>query len=112
MEAFRLSRSNEQFEWWWNWWPSWIVAGGPLGRYGGGVVLGWRELDRKDGGGLFRLSSGVLIAVGMGLTCIAGVSPSLRVSPEAERCTGISVHHHPPDTFWPSYYRPRAVTCP
>ena len=74
MEGFRLSRSNEQFEWWWNWWPSWIVAGGPLGRYGGGVVLGWRELDRKDGGGLFRLSSGVLIAVGMGLTCIAGVS--------------------------------------
>jgi palmitoyltransferase len=75
LDAFRLSWSSEQFKWWWNWWPSWIVAGGPLGRYGGAVVLGWLELDRRDGGGLFRLSSGILIAVGMFLSCIAGVSP-------------------------------------
>jgi hypothetical protein len=98
MEAFRLSRSNDQFDWWWNWWPSWIVAGGPLGRYGGGVVLGWKELDRRDGGGLFRLSSGVLIAVGMGLTCIAGVSViSMSVS-GTKQAKGIGIYHHPPNT--------------
>jgi len=73
-QALRLARADQQFAWWWNWWPSWIVAGGPLGRYGGAVVLAWREMDRRDGGGLFRLSSGVLIAVGLFLTAIAGVS--------------------------------------
>jgi hypothetical protein len=74
LEAFRLSWSDEQFAWWWNWWPSWIIAGGPLGRYGGAITLAWRELDHRDGGGLFRLSSGVLIALGLCLSAIAVVS--------------------------------------
>ena len=74
MQAYRLSRSLTQFTWWWDWWPSWIVAGGPIGRYAGGVVLAWRELDRADGGALFRLSNGVFIAIGLMLSLIAGVS--------------------------------------
>lgn len=76
MEAFRLSRSDTRFSWWWDWWPSWIVAGGPIGRYAGGVMLAWKEMDKRDGGGLFRLSNGILIAVGLMLSMIAGVSPS------------------------------------
>jgi palmitoyltransferase len=76
MEAFRLSRSDTQFKWWWHWWPSWIVAGGPIGRYGGGVALAWREMDRREGATLFRLSTGILIVVGIFLTMIASVSSS------------------------------------
>lgn len=74
LNAMHLSRADEQFSWWWDWWPSWIVAGGPLGRYGGAIVLAWREIDRRDGGGLFRLSTGVLIVFGLFLTGIASVS--------------------------------------
>lgn len=74
MQAFRFSRSSAQFEWWWNWWPSWIVAGGPVGRYAGGAALAWRELDRADGGGLLRLSNGVFIALGLMLSLITIVS--------------------------------------
>jgi palmitoyltransferase len=74
LEAWRFSRVDGQFAWWWNWWPSWIVAGGPIGRYGVAVALAWREMDREDGGGLFRFSSGVLIGLGLLLSAIAGVS--------------------------------------
>jgi hypothetical protein len=74
LEGLYFSRSGEQFAWWWEWWPSWIVAGGPLGRYGVGIALAWREMDRRDGGGLFRLSSGILITLGLFLSAIAGVS--------------------------------------
>lgn len=34
-------------EWWWSTWWSW-VCGGPLGRWLGGIALGWRTLDRLD----------------------------------------------------------------
>jgi hypothetical protein len=76
MEAFRLSRSDERFDWWWDWWPSWIVAGGPIGRYGGGVALAWGEMDRQDGNSAFRLSTGILILVGLFLTMITVVGLS------------------------------------
>lgn len=79
MEAFRLSRSDARFSWWWDWWPSWIVAGGPIGRYAGGVMLAWKEMDRVDGGGLFRLSNGIFVAVGLMLSMIAGVSRPSRI---------------------------------
>ena len=74
MEAFRLSRSHARYNWWWNWWPSWIVAGGPIGRYAGGVILAWKEMDRVRGGGLYRLSTGILIAIGLMLSMITIVS--------------------------------------
>lgn len=34
-------------EWWWATWWSW-VCGGPLGRWIGGIALGWKELDKLD----------------------------------------------------------------
>lgn len=47
-----------------------MVACGPVGRYVGGVILGWNELDREDGGGVLRLRNGIIIGVGMMLSLI------------------------------------------
>ncbi|KIR33993.1 hypothetical protein I307_05993 [Cryptococcus deuterogattii 99/473] len=69
--------SSEIIAHWWNWKWSWIVAGGPIGRYAGGIILGWRELDRQDGGGLYRLAVGLLIAFGF---ILSGITASLAYS--------------------------------
>jgi hypothetical protein len=34
---------------WWNWKWSWVVYGGPVGRYVAGIVYGYRALQRKLG---------------------------------------------------------------
>ena len=36
-----------------------------MGRYVGGIIIGWRLLDRKDGGGHIRLEIGIIAAVGL-----------------------------------------------
>ncbi|WWD19522.1 hypothetical protein CI109_103983 [Kwoniella shandongensis] len=72
--AYVLSRSSESIRtYWWDWKPSWVVAGGPVGRYVGGLILGWRELDRsagKNGAGLDRLGVGLMLAFGVILALI------------------------------------------
>jgi hypothetical protein len=53
---------------WWDWRPTWIIAGGPMGRWAGGLILGWKELDRQDKGGKYgevRLRIGVLVFLGL-----------------------------------------------
>ena len=50
------------------------MAGGPVGRFAGGIILGWRELDTQDGGGLYRLTVGLLVAFGFILSGITAVS--------------------------------------
>jgi hypothetical protein len=54
-----------------------MIAGGPVGRYVGGMVLGWKELDRRDGGGGYlRVQIGILVGIGslLGLiTLVSGV---------------------------------------
>jgi len=107
LEAFRLSWSDEQFAWWWNWWPSWMIAGGPLGRYGGAIVLAWREMDRRDGGGLFRLSSGILIALGLCLSAIAVVSFRYPEETKAEAVLDIGICYYPANSGWSTDYRSR-----
>nr|KIR88453.1 hypothetical protein I308_01520 [Cryptococcus tetragattii IND107] len=69
--------SSEIIAHWWNWKWSWVVAGGPIGRYAGGIILGWRELDRQDGGGLYRLAVGLLIALGF---ILSGITAGLAYS--------------------------------
>ncbi|WVO12487.1 hypothetical protein L204_100087 [Cryptococcus depauperatus] len=56
---------------WWDWRWSWVVAGGPVGRYVGGLILGWKELDRMEEGGLERLAIGLLTAFGIIVSLIA-----------------------------------------
>lgn len=54
------------------------MAGGPIGRYIGGVALAWREMDRADGGGgAVKLSNGLFVLAGFMLSMIAGVSHCL-----------------------------------
>lgn len=49
VQAYKIAATDPVIaENWWNWPLSWIIAGGPIGRWVGGVVLGWRELDRAD----------------------------------------------------------------
>ncbi|WVQ84915.1 hypothetical protein IAT38_007078 [Cryptococcus sp. DSM 104549] len=76
--AWSLARSSDTIRaYWWDWTPSWIVAGGPVGRYAGGLVLGWRELDRVDGGGVDRFGVGLLVMFGVVLALItAGLAYS------------------------------------
>lgn len=69
--------SSEIIAYWWNWKWSWVVAGGPVGRFAGGIILGWRELDRQDGGGLYRLAVGLLVAFGF---ILSGITASLAYS--------------------------------
>jgi hypothetical protein len=46
-----------------------------VGRYVGGMVLGWKALDRRDGGGgYFRVQIGVLVGIGSLLAMITLVS--------------------------------------
>jgi hypothetical protein len=50
-----------------------------VGRYVGGVILGWRILDLRDegdGGRGPRLGLGILVAIGMFLGMITAVSHS------------------------------------
>jgi len=112
LEACHLSWSDEQFAWWWNWWPSWIIAGGPLGRYGGAIALAWRELDRRDEGGLFRLSSGILIALGLCLSAIAVVSFCCLERVEADAVIGTGICDFAADTSWSTDYRSRTSQSP
>jgi palmitoyltransferase len=63
---------------WWDWKPSWVVAAGPVGRWAGGLVQGWKALDRMDGGGAYgeiRLKIGVLVFLGLILSAICLVCP-------------------------------------
>lgn len=62
---------------WWDWGASWIIAGGPMGRWVGGLVLGWKILDRADGGGKegeVRLQIGILVFLGLLFSAICLVS--------------------------------------
>ncbi|WWC64451.1 uncharacterized protein I303_107061 [Kwoniella dejecticola CBS 10117] len=56
---------------WWDWKFSWVVAGGPIGRYAGGIILGWREKEKHDGGGIFRLNIGLMVFFGIILALIS-----------------------------------------
>ncbi|WVR07788.1 hypothetical protein IAU60_004831 [Kwoniella sp. DSM 27419] len=61
-QAYAVSRADASIrDYWWDWGWSWVVAGGPVGRYAGGVILGWRQLDRIDGGGISRLGVGLVL---------------------------------------------------
>jgi palmitoyltransferase len=75
--AYRLSHTDPVVKGWYDWWPSWIIAGGPVGRYAGGVILSWKELDRRDGRSVLRLEVGVIAGIGLILGLIAAVRPSL-----------------------------------
>lgn len=80
VQAFRLSRTDEAIRTWWYGWPwSWVVAGGPVGRYVGGITLGWKQLDRVDGGGMMRLEVGILVGVGVCLALITTVSTGVDI---------------------------------
>ncbi|OCF40791.1 hypothetical protein I317_05403 [Kwoniella heveanensis CBS 569] len=76
-QAYLLSWTDQRLRtWWWDWTWSWVVAGGPVGRYAGGVILGWRELERIDavvgeGAGLRRLNAGLLLGFGIVLALIS-----------------------------------------
>jgi hypothetical protein len=42
-QVIAFSQSNPELRaYWWDWWGSWVVAGGPVGRWIGGTILGWR----------------------------------------------------------------------
>ncbi|WVR00351.1 hypothetical protein IAU59_007494 [Kwoniella sp. CBS 9459] len=75
--AYTTSWADERIRsWWWDWTWSWVVAGGPVGRYAGGVILGWRELDRIDtaregGAGVMRLNVGLMLVFGIILAMIS-----------------------------------------
>lgn len=45
-----------------------------MGRYMGGLVLGWKAIDRVKGGGTLRLEIGILVAIGLILAMITTVS--------------------------------------
>ncbi|WVQ73020.1 hypothetical protein IAR50_002583 [Cryptococcus sp. DSM 104548] len=70
--AYHLACVSDSIQGWWDWPWSWVVAGGPVGRWVGGVVLGWLELDRTslDGPGVERLGVGVMVVAGMVLALI------------------------------------------
>jgi len=74
-EAYQLSWSSEIRERWYSRRWSWILAISPLWRYGGGTILGWRALDRMDGGGFVRLELGAVVFIGIFLGLITTVSP-------------------------------------
>ncbi|WWD03592.1 hypothetical protein V865_001646 [Kwoniella europaea PYCC6329] len=72
-EAYFHSKSDDSIrQKWWDWGYSWVIAGGPIGRYAGGTVLGWRKLDKldEDGGGLVRLNIGLMVVFGIILALI------------------------------------------
>ncbi|ODN81512.1 hypothetical protein L202_01934 [Cryptococcus amylolentus CBS 6039] len=70
--AYHLACVSDSIKGWWDWPWSWIVAGGPVGRWVGGVVLGWMQLDRMSvgGPGIERLGVGVMVVVGIVLALI------------------------------------------
>ncbi|KAK8853108.1 hypothetical protein IAR55_003809 [Kwoniella newhampshirensis] len=80
LAAYTLSHTSENIRtYWWDWTPSWIIAGGPVGRFVGGLILGWRELDRSedDGGGVMRLGVGLMVGFGLILALVtAGLATS------------------------------------
>lgn len=74
-QAWSVSWSDPSIRlWWYEWRWSWAIAGGPVGRYMGGLVLGWKAIDRADGGGSLRLEIGVLVGIGLILAMITTVS--------------------------------------
>lgn len=77
VSAWSKSWSDENVRRWWYEWPlSWIIAGGPVGRYIGGTILGWKALDREDGGGSLRVEMGILIGIGLILALMTAVGAS------------------------------------
>ncbi|WWC71886.1 uncharacterized protein I206_105845 [Kwoniella pini CBS 10737] len=71
-EAYTLSWTNEYIRQnWWEWRYSWIVAGGPIGRYAGGTFLGWKELDKIDEDSILRLNVGLMVLLGIILALIS-----------------------------------------
>lgn len=74
VQAWRAACTDPDVVGWWTWTPSWIVAGGPVGRWIGGLVLGWRQLDRLDGGGAVRASVAALVGIGGLISTICLVS--------------------------------------
>ena len=86
--GYRLSWADERIRtWWYAWSWSWIIAGGPIGRFTSGIILGWRELDRLDPHRIVRLEFGVLVAIGIMLGMITAVRHSciLTLSDTADR---------------------------
>ena len=66
IQAYVISRSDSSIvEEWYGWTWSWFIAGGPVGRYVGGIILGWRLLDQKEGRGHLRLEIGIITAIGL-----------------------------------------------
>ncbi|CAD6572576.1 MAG: hypothetical protein TREMPRED_000578 [Tremellales sp. Tagirdzhanova-0007] len=83
--GYRLSWADERIRtWWYAWSWSWIIAGGPIGRFTSGIILGWRELDRLDPHRIVRLEFGVLVAIGIMLgmitAALAGTTITLIIS--------------------------------
>ncbi|TYJ57131.1 hypothetical protein B9479_002232 [Cryptococcus floricola] len=70
--AYHFACVSDSIKGWWDWPWSWIVAGGPVGRWVGGVVLGWMQLDQMSvgGPGIERLGVGVMVVVGIVLALI------------------------------------------
>lgn len=59
--ALRLSQTDTWARTvWWDWWGSWIFVGGPLGRWFGGISLGFwiRRARRADEGGGMMVERG------------------------------------------------------
>ncbi|KAK4689339.1 hypothetical protein P7C73_g750, partial [Tremellales sp. Uapishka_1] len=71
IRAYRFSKTSERIcARWWDWWGSWIVAGGPVGRWFAGVCIGWRELDIIERQGPERLGVGIMVLTGIMLALI------------------------------------------
>ncbi|WRT70349.1 uncharacterized protein IL334_007347 [Kwoniella shivajii] len=69
--AYAFSRSSDEIrQYWWDWSYSWVIAGGPIGRYAGGMILGWRELDKMDNDKTLRLGVGLMIGFGVLLALV------------------------------------------
>lgn len=88
-QAYHLSyQSTKIREGWYDKRWSWVIVGGPIGRVFGGIILGWRELDRMDRAGEgfgyeggvragrgdgMRVSWGIVIGIGIILALITAV---------------------------------------
>ena len=82
LTAWHFARHDGEIsENWWDWPWAWVIAGGPVGRYVGGVLIGWKALDLVDGGGLVRLEIGVLVGIGW---MLSGITAVRRASGRAE----------------------------
>ena len=85
--AWRIACDDPSVNGWWSWKPSWVVAGGPIGRWIGGLVLGWRHLDKLDGRGIVRCSVGALAAIGGVISTMCIVGRATRIQAPSTRLT-------------------------